>query len=413
MGRPGPIAKPGCARSRSARLRDSGAPAITELPPPDGVEALYHEGMAAYQHRHWEEALDRFTRLKELQPSRPGLDALLDEVRWFLQLQAAAPPGGPSSGAVQGKAGIAGWRPRSWSARGRALLVIALGILALVALLLVAFGGRLPWQENRAAEELYTRGQARLAVGDYEGAQADFVKLLEVAPGDQEALAGLERAKSQQTLAQGYAAAELAIGDEDWERASAELGAILAADPTYKDARGKSDYVNQQRRLAGLYADGGRLYDLGQWTEALAQFRKIRDIDAAYRAAMVGEFLFVCYLNVGEDLHATEGGSLDDVKAAVDYFEEALAVHPRNRPRHRSAAAGRDVPGRAAGPRAGRPGAGTKPVVGIGRRSAGVCGRTGCAAAVRPDRRCGPRCPGRRGYPRPRSSASDRHRRCR
>ena len=243
----------------------------------------------------------------------------------------AAPAGGPASGAVQGKAGTrAGWRPASWGARGRTLLYVALGILAVVGLLLVASRGRLPWQKNRAAEELYNRGQARLAVGDYEGAQATFEKMLEVAPSDQEALVGLERANRQRTLAQGYAAAELAIGDEDWERAGAELGAILAVDPTYKDARAKSDFVNQQRRLAGLYADGGRLYDLGQWTEALAQFEKVRDIDASYRAETVGEFLFVCYLNAGEALLKTEGGSLDDVKAAVDYFGEALAVDPRN-----------------------------------------------------------------------------------
>ena len=73
---------------------NSGARAFNELPAPDGIEALYYEGMAAYQHRRWQEALDRFTRLKELQPARPGLDALLEEVRWFLQLQAAAPANG-------------------------------------------------------------------------------------------------------------------------------------------------------------------------------------------------------------------------------------------------------------------------------------------------------------------------------
>ncbi len=309
--------------------RSANAQAYPELPPPDGVEALYYEGMAAYQHRHWAEALDRFTRLKELQPSRPGLDALLDEVRWFLQLQAAAPVGGPRVGDTSGKAD--GSRSRSAGARIRLALYVSLTVLAIAGLLLVAFSDRWPWRGNRAAEELYNRGQARLTVGDYEGAQAAFEKMLEVSPGDPEALLGLDRARREQTLAQDYAAAEAAIDEEDWERAANALTDVLAINPNYRDARARADFVSQRRRLASLYADGGRLYDLGQWNEALAQFEKVRSIDASYRAETVGEFLFVCYLNAGEALLKVENGSLDDVKAAVDYFGRALAIHPRNR----------------------------------------------------------------------------------
>ena len=296
--------------------------------PPDGVEALYYEGMAAYQHRHWEEALDRFTRLKELQPTRPGLDALLEEVRWFLQLQAAAPAHGgvvPEADSKRPR-GAAGW-PR----RARAGLYAALAVLALAGLVLVAFGDRLPWRGNRAAEELYNRGEARLAAGDYEGAQAAFQKMLEIAPGDPEAKLGLERAQQQQTLAQGYTAAEIATAEEKWDRAATELAAILAVDPNFPGAQEQANFVAQQNRLATLYTDGGRLYDLGQWEEALSQFEKIRNIDATYRADTVDEFLFVCYINAGEALLKAEGGSLDEAKTAVEYFGQALALHPRNR----------------------------------------------------------------------------------
>ena len=77
----------GCplVHARAGRRRRAQPGAQFFRPPPDPAEALYYEGMAAYQHRTWEQALDRFSRLKELQPTRPGLDALLDEVRWFLQ----------------------------------------------------------------------------------------------------------------------------------------------------------------------------------------------------------------------------------------------------------------------------------------------------------------------------------------
>ncbi|MGE5603443.1 MAG: SH3 domain-containing protein [Nitrososphaerales archaeon] len=336
-----PVVSPREPGPRIIPLRDGPGPAPGSgaLPPPDRAEALYYEGMAAYQHRHWEEALDRFTRLKELQPSRPGLDALLDEVRWFLQLQAAAPPGeAPGSGAGGDAASGAHptwgrrlvWRLGERSGRVRAALYIVLGVLAVADLLSVAFRDYLPWRSNSATEDLYNSGQTRLAVGDYEGAQAAFEKMLEVAPNDPEAQVGLDSARRQQELTQGYAAAEAAIAEENWDRADVELTNVLAIDPTYHDAQAWLAFVNLRRKLAGLYADGARLYDLGQWEQALKQFERVQSGDASYRTETVNEFLFVCYLNAGEALLKFGGGSIDNVKTAVDYFGRALAIHPRN-----------------------------------------------------------------------------------
>ncbi len=302
-------------------------------PPPDPAEALYYEGMAAYQHRNWVQALDRFTRLKELQPTRPGLDALLDEVRWFLQLQAAAPsPAGtpeilPNSKAQHQPTEHA--RPR----RGQTWGVVVLAIIGLLALLLFVFQDRLPWSgvTDREVQEIFNRGQARLAVGDYEGAEAAFVKLLEISPNDPEAQLGLSTARRQKALAQSYAAVQAAIADEDWEKASAELEKILAVDPGYADAQAKADFVAQRRRLASLYEDGSRLYDLGHWEEAIVQFERIRELDRFYRPEAVAEFLFVCYLNAGEAAIERADGDVATVAQAVDYFARALAIHPRNR----------------------------------------------------------------------------------
>ena len=310
--------------------RDGGLPpsrprAFT-APPPDPAEALYYEGMAAYQHRNWEEAWLRFSRLKELQPTRPGLDALLDEVRWFLQLQATAPS---AALAANGGAAASARPSRRWHS-WLLLIPAAVGILAL---LVIALGGRLPWSNTteRGTQELYNRGQARLAVGDYEGANAAFKKLLEVSPNDPEAQLGLKRAERQQTLAQGYAAAEAAIAEENWDKAAAELDKVLALDSSHAGAQAKADFVAQRRRLANLYADGGRLYDLGQWSQAITQFQKIRDLDSSYRVEAVSEFLFSSYLNVGQAMIAGADNALPPVQGAVEYFSSALAIKPRNR----------------------------------------------------------------------------------
>jgi outer membrane protein assembly factor BamD (BamD/ComL family) len=316
----------GPAAERPPRSR----PRSFTTPPPDPAEALYYEGMAAYQHRNWEEALARFSRLKELQPTRPGLDALLDEVRWFLQLQATAPHA--TSGSAENGLGGAYSGTVRQAGRWPTWLILIPVAVGLIALLLIAFQGRLPWSTaERGTQELYNRGQARLAVGDYEGAYAAFKKLLEVAPDDPEAQLGLVRAERQQTLAQGYAAAEAAIAEEDWDKAASELEKVLAVDANYAGAQAKADFISQRRRLAGLYSDGGRLYDLGRWEEAIAQFQKIRDLDASYRAEAVNEFLFTSYLNAGQALIASAAGGVASVQRAVDYFANALAIKPRNR----------------------------------------------------------------------------------
>jgi len=301
--------------------------------------------MAAYQHRAWEEALDRFSRLKELQPNRPGLDALLDEVRWFLQLQAAAPQTALDLPPMDAQAAPAS--PDSLAerlpARGARLpsrpawqtwLLIVLGLVGLIALLGIAFQNQLPWARasERELQELYNRGEARLAAGDYEGAQAAFKRLLELSPNNPEAQLGLSRAERQQLLAQVYAAAEAAIAQEEWDAAAAELDKILAMDSSYRDAQAKADFVAQRRRLASLYDDGSRLYDLGQWEEALRQFEKIRELDNTYRAEAVSEFLFVCYLNAGQSLIDNAQGDVAQLQRALEYFSNALAIHPRNRP---------------------------------------------------------------------------------
>jgi|GEM_PF-727528 len=302
-------------------------------PPPDPAEALYYEGMAAYQHRNWEQALDRFSRLKELQPTRPGLEALLDEVRWFLQLQATTPviPGAPE--AISAPRPPVASRTASRFRRWQTLGVAVLALVGIVALVLIAFQGRLPWMTptGREAQDIYNRGQARLSVGDYEGAQAAFKKVLEISPDDPEAQLGLARAERQQTLAQEYAAAEAAIAEEDWDKAAAALSKILADDPGYSDAQAKADFVAQRQRLANLYADGSRLYDLGQWEDAIVQFEKVRELDNSYRTEAVAEFLFVSYLNAGQALIEEEQSDLPDVERAVDLFSRAVAIHPRNR----------------------------------------------------------------------------------
>ena len=72
------------------------------LLPPYAAEAMYYEGMAAYQRRNWPEALSRFTLVQRNFNRRARFKLPpIEEVRWFLQLDAAAPVGGELSDAPE------------------------------------------------------------------------------------------------------------------------------------------------------------------------------------------------------------------------------------------------------------------------------------------------------------------------
>lgn len=331
---PGPSEAGAANGGAPAHRRDGAngfrAPRTPTLPPPNPIEAWYYEGMAAYQHRRWDEALACFTQLKGMQPDRPGLDALLDEVRWFQQLEAAAPAFAAQETRVPSRAEtLRAWR-RRLASLGLALLVV-FALLGAASLVFVALEGRLPWQNGTNQQELdvlFSQAEERRAAGDFDGAELLFEKMLLISPGSTEAQEGIEGVQRERELAQQYAAASAAVADEAWERAASGLSAILAIDPDYKDARALAGFVDQRQTLASLYADGSRLYDTGRWDEALERFEAMRELDATYLEEAVAQSLFTCYIRAGQELMAARGADLGAVEQATEYFGRALALDP-------------------------------------------------------------------------------------
>ena len=296
------------------------------------LEQLHAQGMEHYQRREWRLALEYFTRLKKTQPTRQGLDELLDEVRWFLQLESMESGATTSSAA---EAVPASKPPSAALAAQRRWLLIALAAAALV--LLVAFfipgGLRERWfnGEQQQMAELYNRGVALLSAGDYDGAIRDFEAILQMEPGNLEAQAEHDRATRLRTLAQLAAQAKTAIADEQWDAAAGFLEQLLALDPTYSaDAQSLMTQVERQQTLLGFYNAGQRFYDQGQCPEALAQFEQVRALDDTFRAEGVQEYFFNCYLNEGRTRIGVAGTSEDNIKTAIESFGRALSLRPKN-----------------------------------------------------------------------------------
>ena len=289
------------------------------------ADALYEQGMAYYQRREWRQALDNFRRLKAIEPNWQGLDPLIDEASWLLQLEQVDARSG------QALEDEATERKRRPVAVLRWLAPLILAGLALAAL--AWWQGWLPNVSDRLEyEALYNRGQASLAVGDHQGAQQAFGSLAQVAPDRFMALAqeGLERAGRLEQVALAYEEASDAILAEDWDTAEARLRSILAVDPVYADASERLEFVLRQRSTSTLFRAGVAAYDDADFSLAIEYLERLSEMDAGYQRDAVRELLFVLYLRDGRALLATPDASADAIRQALARFGKALALRPRN-----------------------------------------------------------------------------------
>ncbi len=288
-------------------------------------EILYQRGMSAYRQRNWEAALVAFTRLKEVDPTWQGVDALIDEVHWFMQLEAIE-PGKRAQALTRERPSERDWR-RFWP--GLLLLGIA-GIIMVASLLgwAPSFGNR---ELEARKQALYEQGYTALAAGDYEEAIRSFEELQALAPDEDAVKVALRQARRLYDLAQRYQRAQEAIQREDWQTAAQELEAILAIDSGYKDAAELAVYVSRQQRLYAHFQKGKELFDQGRWADAAAEFEQIQRLDRDFRADVVAEYLFNAYLNEGTRLVKEEGDRPESIRLALQYLGSALTIHPQNK----------------------------------------------------------------------------------
>lgn len=287
------------------------------------ADALYEQGMAHYQRREWRRALENFNQVKALEPTRAGLEPLIDEASWFLQLERVD----ARSGLETEEAEIE--RRPSGAARWLLTLLLAAALLAVFAW----WRGWLPGLGTQLEyETLYNRGQASLAVGDYESAAEAFSMLMRNAPERYVVLAqqGLEGAARLEQIASAYNTALTAIAAEDWDTAERELQTVLAVDPAYADAAQQLEFVRQRREVSALFRAGVAAYDAGQSSEAINHLERLTEQDAAYQRDAVRELLFVLYLRDGRARLAVPDADADAIRLAMAHFGKALALRPRN-----------------------------------------------------------------------------------
>lgn len=258
--------------------------------------ALYNEGMAHYRRRRWREAKDCFEQVKEQQPNRRGIDALLRELDIFIQLESVeGEPSGETTFDVEEEAPpIEEEEPQ----RGRGWLILGMMVITIV----VVVGGVLwyslglpPFGGNESEVSLSNLGQAYLIAQQFDKALVTYNKLVLLVPSDPEALNGFEKAKAglyQEAL--NYEKAG------DLNEALSRYGRLAEIDAEYRDIAARIPALTGHQELGQLYQEAQQHLQRRSYGEAEKKLLDIRGRDPNYRPGTISDDLFETYMGRAE-----------------------------------------------------------------------------------------------------------------
>jgi len=290
-------------------------------PSADDLNALYRTSLEHFQNGRWQQAIDGFEALLRLDPGHSEAQAFLEEARLKASLDQAKP------------------KPRrpGLSARVKRLIGVALGALALVAVVVVGRWAYQRWIEpQRQAQQAEMRfaqqleqANRHLAERDYAAAEQAFRELLQQDPSNTAAQQGLAEAQAKGTLATSYAQAMQAVTAEDWEEAARILTEIIAQDSSYRDATAQLARVQNRQKLGSAFDDAEKAYQTGDYEVAISAYEALRNLDAEFMRDKVTDHLFDCYLKQGMVLVADVEVGAEAVRQAQDLFKKALTLKPQ------------------------------------------------------------------------------------
>ena len=310
----------------------------------EDADALYAQGMAHYRRREWQEAREYFAHLKAIAPGRRGIDALLNEVDIFIQLQEMQPQGEPPSVEAAGAQGtrpadITARRPTGEKAAPRRgtsawpALVLILAALMVIALALYATGALdtiIGNQRQARVRALVNQGRAALNVGDCNRAATAFGEALALAPTNEEIKTWYAKAQRCQQLASLYEQAETAVATQQWDSALDRLNQIMQLDPTYKDASERIAVVKAQQALDARLSEAKAYLDQDSWDQAIQTLEELREQSPSFRSDEVDRVLFLAYFRKGIALLTAAADSPDQLMQAIQNLDLALAISPQD-----------------------------------------------------------------------------------
>ncbi len=318
-------------------------PTFESKPVMEEADALYAEGMAHYRRREWGEAKQCFSRLKSVAPERRDVDALLNEVDIFIQLEAMQPEGQDAATELVTEVTDAASEdnlatpkhsvaPPRWRWGRKPLLGMILVLLAVAAGLYAtgSLDAMMGSQQGRI-EVLVNQGRAAMNVADYDRAVRAFGEALALAPTNQEIKTWYAKAERYQQLATWYAEAEADIAAARWDSALTKLNQVAETDPTYNDVNERIAFVQAQQTLDVRFSDAKSRMAQGDLSGAIVILEDLRDRAPSFRAAEVKQTLFSAFFQDAVKTMSGAADSLDMIRQAIQEFDRALALFPEDK----------------------------------------------------------------------------------
>ena len=150
----------------------------------------------------------------------------------------------------------------------------------------------------REVDNWYVQGNNHLNNGQYDEAISAFTRVVQTTPNYKNALqrlASAQQAKDRQArqdnLSDVYARGIGYLQRGDWQNALVAFRQVEKIDPNYKDVKvrltesqAKLDQVLQQGVYDKIYNDGMAEYRKGNWIDAIVAFNKVREWNPAYKS---------------------------------------------------------------------------------------------------------------------------------
>ena len=281
----------------------------------------YQRALAHFQNGAWQEAIRCLEELARDHPECQSVQEALQEARFKASLSA--------------KVRIRGTR-RVLPAR----TVVFRSLLILILLAIVVEAGLFvnrriaPLMSQVQAEQRHARwlanGQALLATGNLDAAEETFKKLLAEVPDHPEGLQGLAEVQAQRELLAWYQEAVALQREGNYEQALARFSQISLKAPRYRDVNSRITQIERQLELDRRYALAQEAEQAGRFAEALLQYQQLTEMEPTYRSADIAARQVALYLKMATEIIEHQPPMPEEVPQALEYYERALALQPRN-----------------------------------------------------------------------------------
>jgi tetratricopeptide (TPR) repeat protein len=299
---------------------------LDSLPAEPTDHPLYQEIEYLTNQGDWVGAQTPLAKLLQLYPDDP----FLRELSKFTRTRSVLiNPSSPETAQLEQSSGLG---------QGKKLALVGLGVVAVLALIVgggIAFRSLvLPQMVSQQREarirQLHQEAETTFASGDYNRAVLAYNELLQLQPGNPQALQGLEQTNQLRELVGIYSEAIAAMEAHRWDEALILLQQIETDQPGYRDVPARISFVQKQQMLSDQFNEAEVFFDQAHYEQAIPIYENLQSLDPNFQREIARDHLFFSYLQLA--LIEEEAAGADPVKlqTSLEKFDKALSLRPQD-----------------------------------------------------------------------------------